>query len=445
MSAIERLNSSIDRQFTPEFVSKAVVEQPTRKRFFSKLGKVSNMPDNHGDTFTMEVKIPVFHPENIIDGNVDASTAELIKNVFYAYDANGVLIGTFDANDYLGDSLGDATAARAAAQADAEGTTGVATVKAGAGTLLYANASFSLVNGPIVPLGEDGGVINLINSRSKLISAKVGFHGTAVVYTTRSMKLDSRVKLLAQKIKDLSRATAEMQEMQAQHSILAAAEVNTMIASATATSKSQMTSADLLTWDALEAFEMDLRNNDVPMQTEIITGVAKLDTVTVDEAWPVYVHQSMIPTLRSIKGPGDVLLWEPRNKYAAGTTLLDGEIGAIGNFRFISVPDMQVYKGLGGKVDDDSADAAVKANRWQSGGYYDVFPLVVVGDDAHTTVKFNGSNVTAEHVKPTRDVHNDLYKSKGAVVSEWTYGMLVYRPERIKSLLAVSKKISSAL
>ena len=37
-------SSSIDRQFTPEFVSKAVVEYAARKQFFSKMASREDMP-----------------------------------------------------------------------------------------------------------------------------------------------------------------------------------------------------------------------------------------------------------------------------------------------------------------------------------------------------------------------------------------------------------------
>ena len=70
-------SSSISRQFTPEFVSKAVVEYAARKQFFSKMASREDMTENSGDTITKEIVIPMLHKDNMVDGNVDASTAKL--------------------------------------------------------------------------------------------------------------------------------------------------------------------------------------------------------------------------------------------------------------------------------------------------------------------------------------------------------------------------------
>lgn len=76
-------SSSIERQFTPEFVSKAVVEYAARKQFFSKMASREDMPENAGDTLTKEIVIPMLHKDNMVDAKSDATTAKLLTYVWF--------------------------------------------------------------------------------------------------------------------------------------------------------------------------------------------------------------------------------------------------------------------------------------------------------------------------------------------------------------------------
>ena len=78
-------STDIEREFHPEFVSKAVVEMPRRKVFFSKHNNYESMMENHGDTLTKVVHIPMLHKDNLSDANIDANTATLIKNVYNTF------------------------------------------------------------------------------------------------------------------------------------------------------------------------------------------------------------------------------------------------------------------------------------------------------------------------------------------------------------------------
>ena len=142
-------------------------------------------------------------------------------------------------------------------------------------------------------------------------------------------------------------------------------------------------------------------------------------------------------------GPGGTIVWQPKSKYAAGTTLLEGEQGSVGSFRFVVVPDLQVYRGGGVEVgiatgNIDHADAATQAAAYKTvktdGTFYDVFAMVVVGDDSYSITGFGGESTSAKHIAPRADVHNDIYGEVGGVSAKWSYGFLPYRPERIKML-----------
>lgn len=442
----ELTSSSIDRQYTVEFVSKAVVEYANRKKFFSPMASREDMPENHGDTITKEIVIPMLHKDNLIDGNVDANTAQLLKHVWYVFPSvGGALDSEYNADDYLGANAGDYDAAKAAAEAAADARVtalgGTAFKKSGAGRILYGDASYAQAQGPLVPLPEEGGVVNLLNSSSKLVSAKMTKHGIGAKYTVRSTKLDSRMKQVAREIKELARATGELKEMQIQNSLITASEANRLIASDVAVTPVQMTSADVLDYDALSAFEQELIDNEVPTDTEIVTGTDKVDSKIIENAYVAFISSKMLPTLRKMTGPGGALVWVPKSQYAAGEDIMDGEAGSIGAFRFVVVPDLQIYKGAGAQVSTDTdTTASERANTYKSGDYYDVFFMLVVGTDSFITTGMSSQDVTARHIMPKADVHNDMHAQVGGVASNWEYGFLAYRPERIRQLAFVLRR-----
>ena len=443
-------SNTIDRQFTPEFVTKAVVEMPARKRFFSNRSNKVAMPKNSGDTLTKEIKLPMLHKDNMVDGGIDATVASIIKNEYArVVSATGVVVQRYNVENYLAaDGSVTLDAARTAARAAAVAALGAGEeVKSTAGSILNGAAGYATSTGPLVELPEEGGVLNLLNSSSKLVSAKISFHGVASKYTVRSVNLDSRMGQVATKIKDLSRAVVEIKEIQVQNSVLSAAELNMMPSTdnAAVVDMADLDGLDTLSYDALTAFEQELQRDDVPMDTEILSGVDLVDTVTVEDAYIAYVNREAIPVLRRITGPGGALVWVEKSKYAAGTTLLEGEQGSIGSFRFVVVPDLQVYRGAGLEVGldntgdaGDAADAATQAAGYKTvktdGTFYDVFPMVVVGDDSYSITGFGGESTSAKHIMPRADVHNDIYGEVGGVSAKWSYGFLPYRPERIKML-----------
>lgn len=471
MSLTSKFNSGkltstdIDREFNDEFVSKVIVEMAPRKKFFTNRGSMEDQPKHYGDTLTKIVQMPMLHKDNMNDAGLDASTAKIITNTWYKINpTTGAVEGEFAATDYINGS-NDLDAAIAAAQAALVATVPQAniadaiaagTAKSGAGRILYGDASFAVSEGPLAELPEEGGVVNLLNATSRLVSAKITHHGIATRYTVRSQNLGSLPGQIGRKIKELSKAKGELQEMQVQNSILATAELNSMVASDIATTIAGVCPLDVVDYDALTAWEQSLMGDDVPLDTEILTGTQMTDTRTVEDAYIVYINREVVPTLRKLTGPGGVNVWVAKSKYAAGTKLLDGEVGMIDGlaFRFVVVPDLQRYQGAGllkvatdetyatnaGAADKATYDAAGAAVH-SSGTNVDVFPMVVIGDDSFLTTSIAGSNTKAKHIMPKADVHNDMYGEIGGVSTKWTYGFLAYRPERISALYTAAPRV----
>ena len=77
------------------------------------------------------------------------------------------------------------------------------------------------------------------------------------------------------------------------------------------------------------------------------------------------------------------------------------------------------------------------SDKYTTGGKLDVFPMLVVGDEAFTTIGFQTNGKTVKfnqiHKAPgvaTADMHNP-YGKKGFMSIQWWYGFMPLRPERI--------------
>jgi N4-gp56 family major capsid protein len=166
---------------------------------------------------------------------------------------------------------------------------------------------------------------------------------------------------------------------------------------------------------------ISLDNNKTPRTTKIISGSRMTDTKTIQGGRVMYIGPDLIPLVRKmtdISGAGVGSGFVGVEKYADATTIMNGEIGSVDQFRFIVVPEM-LYSVKGG------AAAA------------DIFPMLCVGDGSFTTIGFqtDGKSLkfTTTHKKPgkeTADV-NDPYGEKGFYSIKWYYGFMALRPERL--------------
>ena len=443
-------SNTIERQFTPEYVLKAVVEMPKRKRFFGPRASVFEMPENHGDKVTKEVRYGMLDERNVVDGSIDATSSKIgVGKIINS--SNEV----YEVNEYLTDNGGDWAAAVDAALTAAkhDGNTIKSYQPNG---ILNGKANYATFSGALAPLPEEGGVHNGMVSSSKLISSRVTFHTIHTKYTVRSNKLDSRVKLVARSIADLSDALANIKEQQIQNGLITRGkDYNFRCLDSSNAGETVLDGADVMDYEHFEAFALQLQEADVPMDTTIIKGTDTIDTVVVADSYIMYVNREVLPTLVRIKGPDGSLIWEGKEHYAAnlaanGEKLLEGEIGKLNGlpFRFVAVPDLQREYGAGEEVggSNDNGTAAQQAGAYETldkangKKYYDIFYGLVIGDDSFSVTGFGYNSTKAAHIPPKRDVYNDLTASVGAVTAEWSYSLLAYRPERIRVMSMTLQK-----
>jgi len=180
--------------------------------------------------------------------------------------------------------------------------------------------------------------------------------------------------------------------------------------------------------------------NHCPMQTTIIAGSRNIDTRVIGSARTAFCGPQMLMHLREMQDAFGRPAFIDVQHYADASRPMNGEVGAIGQFRIINVPDMQCWAGAG------AAATAANPGYSTTGGKYDVFPILFVGDESFSTVGFHvdgktgGAKFSVTSKAPGREVadHSDPYGRKGFASVQWYYATLIKRPERIAIMYGVA-------
>jgi len=377
--------SNVGTQVRTDYFYKKALVEIAKEQYFSQLADVTAMPKNMGKTIKRYHYLPILDDANVFTQGLDAAGSAVNPGNLYGSSKD---IGT--------------------------------------------------ITGKIPALSEAGGRVNRVGMTRIEIEGSLEKFGFFDEYTQESIDFDSDAELEMHITSECLKAANEITEDQLQIDLLNGAGVVRFTGDATTPAELQgtTTSPDVLTYDDLVKLAIELDNNRTPKQTKIITGSRMVDTKVVNAARYMYVGSEMLPTLMKLTNYHSEKAFVPVSQYADAGNVARGEVGAIDNFRIIVVPEMMKWAGVG-------AAEGVNAGYQATGGNYDVFPMLVIGDGSFTTIGFqtDGKSVKFKinHMKPAQTVRpEDPYGETGFYSIKWYYGTMVLRPER----LAVIKTIA---
>ena len=444
--------SSIGTQFSNFYYQKQALIEVRKEQYFSQLADVTSMPKNMGKTIKRYHYIPLLDDANINDQGIDAAGVTLdplkfyavlpASSVVYAVEANataaaaavnaiegGVAVKsgaatpwtvTFSKTKLIGGTEAKAIAVVAAIQG--------AFFTRGSGNLYGSSKDIGTIPGKLPVLSETGGRVNRVGFKRKELEGTFEKFGFFDEYTQESMDFDSDAELMQHINREMINGANEITEDALQIDLLNAAGV--IRYAGNATSNLTIGADDVVSYGDIMRLSIDLDNNRTPKKTTVITGTRMIDTKVVPACRVMYIGSELLPTLRGLKDLHNEPAFIPVEKYAAGGTVLNGEAGSIDAFRVIVVPEMLKWAGAG-------ADASASSTHYETGNKFDVFPMLVVGDQSFTTIGFQTDGKTVKfkifHKKPgeaTAD-RNDPYGETGFMSIKWYYGFMVLRPERI--------------
>ena len=483
-------NSSIGKtQFNDFYYKKKALIEARKKQFFMQLSSTTNLPKNMGKTIKQYHYIPLLDDANINDQGIDANGAITKYKATFALQPPGLPDSAVAQNGeniifITGEGTGAAAALTAAkTQAKLESavqsagetvvawdtnwaTTITAYIAAGwkvsddsnnlvvkfpyeaptfyGGNLWGSSKDIGTISSKLPALSESGGRVNRVGFTRVTLEASIEKFGFFDEYSKESVDFDSDADLQMHVNRTMIDGAHEITEAALQIDLLNGAGV--VKYTGAATQNSEITAegtASIPTYKDLMKLSIDLDNNRTPKETTIITGTRKVDTKTTPSARYMYIGTELVPMVKAMKdidstskkGSGFISV----EKYADAGTIANGEIGQVGDFKIIVVPEMLHWAGAG---DDVSSNPGYR----ETNGKYDIFPMLVVGDQSFQTIGFqtNGQTVkfNIKHVKPESAQSygkSDPYGEMGFMSIKWYYATMIMRPERIALVKCVGE------
>ena len=461
--------SSVGPQARTDYYQRKALVEAAKEKYFEPLASTFQMPKHYGKKIIRNHYLPILDDANINDQGIDAagntstqSVTIIISHPDLVSTGNGYV-------DYYAYGEGaNAGAALTAAQADAVNIfkdlgvfdTNYATTKtaveaagwtvaeqtavAAGGNLYGSSKDVGTITGKLPALSETGGRVNRVGHTRIQIEGTLEKFGFFDEYTKESLDFDSDDMLEEHITREMVMAANEITEDALQIDLLNSAGVLRLGGDATTTAELTGETGDTKSvpvYDDFLALSISLDNNRCPKTTKMITGSRFLDTRVIEGGRVMYIGTELEPMVRKMVDPFGNPAFISVAQYGAAGNVIRGEIGTVGQFRIVVVPEMMHWEGVGKAVTSNGG-------YHETNGQYDVYPMLVVGDESFTTIGFNtdGKNMKfkIKHRKPETEgayTADDPYGEKGFMSIKWYYGFMVLRPERIALVKSVAPYI----
>lgn len=382
--------STVGSQFRTDHYYKKALIDAAKDQYFMQLADVRGMPKHMGKTIKQYHYVPLLDDRNVNDQGIDASGA-VIDN----------------------------------------------------GNLWGSSKDVGTISNKLPALTETGGRVNRVGFKRLELEGSIEKFGFFDEYTQDSLDFDTDEQLEMHINREMITGASQITEAALQVDLLNAAGVVRYAGEATATDEitGEGEAPSVVTYEDLMKLAITLFDNRTPKHTQVITGTRMIDTRVINSAMYMYVGSEMVPTIRKMKDHFGNQAFISVEHYAAAGNVARGEIGTLGDFRIIQVPEMQHWAEAGAD-ETEGENPGFRATN----GKYDVFPMLVIGDRSFTTIGFQTDGKTVKfkvyHKKPGEQTADrfDPYGETGFMSIKWWYGFMVLRPERI----AVVKTIAEA-
>ena len=463
-------DSSIGSQIRIDHFIKTALIEVKKEIYFGALADTTSMPKNMGKKIKRYQYVPLLDDANINDQGLDATGAATNQKATIVLTLPGIPVGPNTSMYAVGYGANDA-AASTAAEVDAANIfrdygvfdTDYDTTKAAllaltppwriddvtysngnavpdTGNLYGSSKDVGTIVGKLPALTEHGGRVNRVGHTRVELEGTLEKYGFFDEYTQESLDFDTDAELEMHINREMIFGANEMTEDLLQIDLLNSPGVVYFAGGATSDEEisGETGAVTEVTYGDLSRLSVELDNNRCPKHTKVISGSRMIDTRVIRGGRVMYVGSELTQTLEQMKDYFDNQAFISVAHYADAGTILNGEIGTVGQFRMVVVPEMMHWAGVGATV-------ATNDGYQETDEKYDVYPMLVIGDSSFTTIGFQTGGKTVKfnikHAKPgsTESYANDPYGETGFMSIKWYYGFMALRPERIAVIKTVAK------
>ena len=170
-----------------------------------------------------------------------------------------------------------------------------------------------------------------------------------------------------------------------------------VIYSGTATQRSEV-NAPIAEEDLVNA-QRFLKASKARPITKMLKASTNIATEPVAPAFLAFGHTNLEPDFRALTG------FVPREKYSNYSVVSDWELGKFQDIRVILSPDLEIFYGAG----DSDTTGVLSAD----GANVDVYPIVIVGQDAYGIVPLRGMDSATVYVQNPKPTYEDPLAQRG--------------------------------
>ena len=308
------------------------------------------------------------------------------------------------------------------------------------GNLYGSSKDVGTIAGKFPALSETGGRVNRVGFTRVELEGTLEKYGFFEEYTQESLDFDSDAELEMHINREMIFGANEITEDMLQIDLLNAAGVVYYAGGAVSdlTLSGENGAVTEVTYGDLSRLSVELDNNRCPKTTKVISGSRMVDTRVIRGGRIMFIGSELIQTVEQMVDYFGNQAFISVAHYADAGNHVNGEIGVVGQFHLVVVPEMMHWAGVG-------AVEAVNDGFRATGGNYDVFPMLVVGDGSFTTIGFqtagNSVKFVIKHARPgsPESFANDPYGETGFMSIKWYYGFMGLRTERIGLIKTVAR------
>ena len=168
---------------------------------------------------------------------------------------------------------------------------------------------------------------------------------------------------------------------------------------------SRVTVSSAISLNLLRIITRNLNSNHGGMITGILAPSAQFNTAPVEASWLVFVHSDCEADVRDLPG------FKTTVEYGQRKVVHELELGSVERFRFICSPELAAYADAA-----TSSTAAADGLYSTTGTYSDVYPMIVVAEDAWGDVALRGGDsMDPSWIPPGQKDSNDPLGQRGYI------------------------------